>query len=122
MWCEFHQAYGHPLHTCLALGHQLAELVKSGFLSDYLRETEGDRASGPPAEDPQNEVPVHGEVHTIAGGFSGGGCTTSQRKRYARSVMTVDTVEDHVPDADITFTKADLQDVVPHDNLSLIHI
>ncbi|XP_068476909.1 uncharacterized protein [Phaseolus vulgaris] len=117
VWCEFHQAYGHSLHSYLALGHQLAELVKSGFLSDYLREAQGDRASGPPAKDPQHEVPVHGEVHTIAGGFSGGGCTTSQRKRYARSVMTVDLVEeDHTPDADITFTKTDLRDVVPHDN------
>jgi len=57
---------------------------------------------------------VHGEVHTIAGGFSGGGCTASQRKRYARSVMTVDSVEeDHTPDADITFTKADLRDNDP---------
>jgi len=117
VWCEFHQAYGHSLHSCSALGHQLAELVKSGFLSDYLREAQGDRASGPPAEDPQHEVPVHGEVHTIAGGFSGRGCTASQRKRYAHSVMVVDSVEeDHFPDADITFTKADLQDVVPHDN------
>ncbi|XP_068463522.1 uncharacterized protein [Phaseolus vulgaris] len=117
VWCEFHQAYGHSLHSCLALGHQLAELVKSGFLSDYLREAQGDRASGPPAEDPQHEVPVHGEVHTIAGGFSGGGCTASQRMRYARSVKTVELVEeDHFPDADITFTKADLRDVVPHDN------
>ncbi|XP_068504378.1 uncharacterized protein [Phaseolus vulgaris] len=34
VWYEFHQAYGHPFHTCLALGHQLAELVKSGFLND----------------------------------------------------------------------------------------
>jgi len=60
---------------------------------------------------------VHGEVHTIAGGFFGGGCTASQRKRYARSVMTVNSVEeDHSPDADITFTNADLRDVVPHDN------
>ena len=84
VWCEFHQAYGHPLHMCLALGHQLAELVKSGFLSDYLRETQGDRASGAPAEDPQHEVPVHGEVHTIAGGFSGGGCMAYKRKKYAR--------------------------------------
>ncbi|XP_068503924.1 uncharacterized protein [Phaseolus vulgaris] len=117
VWCEFHQAYGHSLHTCLALGHQLAKLVKSGFLSDYLRETQGDRASGPPAEDPQHEVPVHGEVHTIARGFSGGGCTASQRKRYSQLVMIVDSVEeDHSPDADITFTKADLRDVVPHDN------
>jgi len=85
-------------------------------MSDYLQETQGDRESGPPAEDPQHEVPVHGEVHTNAGGFSGGGCTASQRKRYARSVMTVDSVEDHSLDADLTFTKVDLQDVVPHDN------
>jgi len=43
VWCEFHQAYGHSLHTCLALGHQLAELVKSGFLSDYLRKIRSTR-------------------------------------------------------------------------------
>ncbi|XP_068503845.1 uncharacterized protein [Phaseolus vulgaris] len=48
VWCEFHKAYGHPLRTCLALGHQLAELVKSGFLNDYLREPQGDQASGAP--------------------------------------------------------------------------
>ena len=101
----------------MALGHQLAELVKNGFLSDYLREPQGDQASGALAGDPQHEVPVHGEVHTIAGGFSGGGCTTSQRKKYARSVLAVDSAEeDHSPDVDIVFTKADLRDVVPHDN------
>jgi len=61
-------------------------------------------------------VPVHGEIHTIAGGFSGGGCTASQRKKYARSVMSVEVFEDHSPDVDITFTKGDLRDVVPHDN------
>ena len=37
-WCEFHQAYGHPIRNCLALGHQLDELVKSGLLRDYLLE------------------------------------------------------------------------------------
>ena len=117
VWCEFHKAYGHPLRTCLALGHQLAELVKSGFLNDYLREPQGDQASGAPTGDPQHEVPVHGEVHTISGGFSGEGCTASQRKKYSRSVMVVDSAEeDHSPDVDIVFTKADLRDVVPHDN------
>ena len=29
--------------------------------------------------------------------------------------MTVDMFEDHSPDVDITFTKEDLRDVVPHD-------
>jgi len=35
-WCEFHQAYGHPIRNCLALAYQLDELVKIGFLKDYL--------------------------------------------------------------------------------------
>ena len=72
-WCEFHQAFGHTLHSCLALGNQLAELVKSGFLADYLREPQGDRASEFQAGEQQHEVPVHRKVQTIAGGFSGGG-------------------------------------------------
>jgi len=25
-WCEFHQAFGHHINNCLALGHQLDEL------------------------------------------------------------------------------------------------
>jgi len=56
-------------------------------------------------------MPTHGEIHTIAGGFSSGGCTA-----YARSLMTVDMFEDHSPDVDITFTKEDLRNVVPHNN------
>ena len=31
----FHHAFGHHIKNCLALGHQLDELVKSGFLKDY---------------------------------------------------------------------------------------
>jgi len=34
-------------------------------------------------------MPIHGDVHTISGGFSGGGPTASQRKRYVRSVNSV---------------------------------
>jgi len=34
-WCDFHQAFGHGLHNCLALGHQLYDLVKDGFLKEY---------------------------------------------------------------------------------------
>ncbi|XP_068504460.1 uncharacterized protein [Phaseolus vulgaris] len=118
-WCEFHQSFGHSLDLCLALGYQLDDLVKSGFLNDYLLDKRtGQASSSQPAssEGQQHEMPTHGEIHTIAGGFSGGGCTASQRKKYARSVMAVDVFEDHSPDVDITFTKEDLRDVVPHDN------
>ncbi|XP_068498825.1 uncharacterized protein [Phaseolus vulgaris] len=118
-WCEFHKSFGHSLNSCLALGYQLAELVKCGFLKDYLLEKKAGQSSGSqPAggEGQQHKVPIHGEIHTIAGGFSGGGCTASQRKKYARSVMSVEVFEDHSPDVDIMFTKDDLRDVVPHDN------
>ncbi|XP_068477237.1 uncharacterized protein [Phaseolus vulgaris] len=118
-WCEFHEAFGHYLNNCLALGYQLDDLIKSGFLKDYLAEKQtGQSSSSQPAssEGQQHEVPIHGEIHTIAGGFSGGGCTASQHKKYVRSVMSVEVFEDHSPDVDITFTKEDLRDVVPHDN------
>jgi len=34
-WCEFHEAFGHHINNCLALGYQLDELVKNGLLKDY---------------------------------------------------------------------------------------
>jgi len=37
-WCEFHQEFDHPIRNCLALGHQLDELVKNVFLRDYFQE------------------------------------------------------------------------------------
>ena len=88
--CEFYQAFGHPKRNCLALGHRLDELVKSGFLNDYLAESQGAQNSTVPEEDQGHGIPVYGEVHTIAGGFSGGGCTASQRKKYARAVILVE--------------------------------
>jgi len=116
-WCEFHQAFGHPICNCLALGHQLNELVKSGFLNDYLAESQGSRTPAASGEDQGHEMYVHGEIHTILGGFSGGGCTVSQCKRYTRSVMSVGAqVVDDVLDVDLAFTKADLRDIIPHDN------
>ena len=64
-----------------------------------------------------HKVPVHGEVHNIVGGFSGGGCTASQQRRYARTVMSVEAQRtDEAFNVDLVFTKADLEDVVPHDN------
>ena len=82
-WCEFHQAYDHPIRNCLVLGHQLDELVKNALLRDYLQEKQGTEDVAATRGGSGHEVLVHGEVHTIAGGFSSGGCTSSQRRRYA---------------------------------------
>jgi len=108
-WCEFQQAYGHPTRNCLALAHQLDELVKIDFLKDYLQESQEDQVLVAAGVDHGHEVPIHGEINTIFGGFSGGGCTTSQRKKYAREVMTVEVQEaDNTPEVYLVFTKADL--------------
>jgi len=116
-WCEFHEAFGHHINNCLSLGYQLDELVKSGFLKDYLAEPATTVALPAPAKDQTHEMPVHGEVHTISGGFSGGGPTASQRKKYARGVNSIDEKISSDPwESDLVFTRADLRVVVPHDN------
>jgi len=92
-WCEFHQAFGHSLRNCLALGYQLDELVRNGFLKEYLQENQGAPTTTVLTGDQGHEIPVHGEINTISGGFSGGGCTASQRKKYAREVMTMEASE-----------------------------
>ncbi|XP_068466518.1 uncharacterized protein [Phaseolus vulgaris] len=116
-WCEFHEAFGHHINNCLSLGYQLDELVKSVFLKNYLAEPATTAALPEPAEDQAHEMPVHGEVHTISGGFSGGGPTASQRKKYARGVNSIDEKISGDPwESDLVFTRADLRDVIPHDN------
>ena len=91
--------------------------MKNGVLRDYLQEKQGTEDVAVIVGGPGHEVPVHGEIHTIVGGFSGGGCTASQRRRYARAVMSVKAQRaDNAFDVDLVFTRADLQDVVPHDN------
>jgi len=116
-WCEFHEAFGHHINNCLALGYQLDELVKNGFLKDYLAGSTTTTVSATPEEGQAHEVPTHGEVHTISGGFSRGGPTASQWKKYVRSVSTVAEEFPNDPwESDLVFTRADLRDVVPHDN------
>jgi len=44
-WCEFHKSFGHSINSCLALGYQLAELVKCGFLKDYLLEKQAGQST-----------------------------------------------------------------------------
>ncbi|XP_068486575.1 uncharacterized protein [Phaseolus vulgaris] len=116
-WCEFHEAFGHHINSCLALGYQLDELVKNGFLKDYLVGSAAATATAALEEGQAHEMPTHGEVNTISGSFSRGGTTASQRKKYVRSVSSVaEEFPDDPWESDLVFTRADLRDVVPHDN------
>jgi len=95
----------------------LDELVKKGFLKDYLARSTVTPDAATPEEGQAHEVPTHQEVHTLSGGFSGGGPTASQRKKYVRSVnLVVEEFPDVPWESDLVFTRADLRDVVPHDN------
>ncbi|XP_068497494.1 uncharacterized protein [Phaseolus vulgaris] len=96
---------------------ELDELVRSGFLKDYVAEPAVTAALPAPTEEQAHEMPVLGEVHTIAGGFSGGGTIASQQKKYARGVNTIEERISGEPwESDLVFTRGDLRDVVPHDN------
>ena len=123
-WCEFHEAFGHHIDNCLSLGYQLDELVRTGFLKDYVAESPTTATLPPPVEEQAHETPVLGEVHPIAGGFSGGGPTASQRKKYARGVNSIEERLSGEPwESDLVFTRGDLRDVVPHDNaVSYTHL
>ena len=83
--------------------------MKNGFLKDYMVESQGTQNLTTSGEDRGHEIPVHGEIYTILEGFSGGGCTASQRNKYARAVMSVEAQEAYeILDVDLVFTKADL--------------
>jgi len=36
VWCEFHKEFRHDIERCMALGYQLAELLRDDFLREYL--------------------------------------------------------------------------------------
>jgi len=111
LWCEFHKAFGHHINNCFALGYQLDELVKNGFLKDYLAGSTTTPDAAVPEEGPAHEAPTHREVHTIAAGFSGGGPTASQRKKYVRPVnLVAEEFPDDPWESDLVFTRADLRD------------
>jgi len=91
--------------------------MKDGFLKEYLEGSQEGSKEELQSVDQRHEVPVHGEINIISVGFSGGGCTASQRKRYAREVMTIEAGEPDQPDEpDLCFTKTNLRDVVPHED------
>jgi len=56
--------------------------------------------------DQGHEVPIHGEVNTISGGFP--------RKECARAAVE-SRQTNSAPDVDLVFSQADLQGVIPHD-------
>jgi len=49
-------------------------------MHDYVQGDQEGTTEEASTGEQRHEVPIHGEIHTISGGFSRGGCTASQRK------------------------------------------
>ena len=79
-WCEFHRAFGHNVERCITLGHQLASLVKEGFLKEYLEVNQEEPKGEVAIRDQTHETLVHEELNTFSRGFFGGGRSISKRK------------------------------------------
>ena len=92
-WCKFHQAGGHDTNSCYALNNQLSVLADRGLMGKYIKSNTDVEPFGTRSVLHLHETLVLGDFNTIAGGFAGGGQTSSARKRYVRSVMTTAKIE-----------------------------
>ncbi|GFZ18435.1 hypothetical protein Acr_27g0001740 [Actinidia rufa] len=103
---------------------RLPTFIKRGYLRKYV-------ADRPPPNSPERRYgdnrPTAGNIQTIHGGFGSGGCSTSSRKRHARSAFRLAEEEiynlsspyvDHTP---ITFSNDDLRGLhLPHDDALVV--
>ncbi|XP_057482026.1 uncharacterized protein LOC130768953 [Actinidia eriantha] len=118
-YCEFHRDHRHNTEDCFQLKEQIADLIKRGYLRKYV-------VTHPPPNSPKrsygNNRLTAGNIQTIHGRFGSGGCSTSSRKRHARSAhrqaeeeiynLSSLFVDAHPP---ITFNNDDLRGLhLPH--------
>ncbi|XP_045802656.1 uncharacterized protein LOC123896289 [Trifolium pratense] len=131
-WCAYHRCRGHSTEKCFRLRDLIEELIKSGHLRKFIDDAAQGRVVVPkvPRQEPRdppgpNREPPKGRisVNTIAGGFSGGGESSSARKRYVRrAVSEIYLVSQPQPldVPDLAFTAKDGLEVAPHDDDPLV--
>ncbi|XP_020227232.1 uncharacterized protein LOC109808591 [Cajanus cajan] len=136
--CRYHRNRGHSTDECAALKDKIENLIKQGKLHNFVDRpgSSQSRSYQPRYQDwcgqdssdrPRREqsrsrerkddsAPSHRRViNTIAGGFAGGGTTSSAQKRHLRAVRSINAI-DRQPSRrlpTITFTDADFQGIDP---------
>ncbi|XP_072061996.1 uncharacterized protein [Arachis hypogaea] len=102
-YCAFHQKYGHTTDDCVIAKDVLEKLARQGLLDKYIdsraqRRNMEDLGQQPKATDNSRDKgkkvdsdinPPRRIINCISGGFAGGGCTNSARKRSYRAMMTM---------------------------------
>ncbi|XP_057425792.1 uncharacterized protein LOC130719171 [Lotus japonicus] len=92
-WCEYHRISGHTTDDCFTLKKEIDKLLKAGCMKQLEGRSDSNEAgtSTKRTEDgkeimnedrgKQAEGTAKGRIHSIFGGFRGGGTTNSARKR-----------------------------------------
>jgi hypothetical protein len=130
-WCAYHRCKGLDTEKCFRLRDLIEELIKSGHLRKFLDDAANGKVVVPKIKrNPQrNQGEKSGEekvriaVNTIAGGFVGGGESSTARKRYVRRSEFEVKFVGHTsiaPVPDLSFTKEDKREVMPHDDDPLV--
>ncbi|GFS40406.1 hypothetical protein Acr_00g0068340 [Actinidia rufa] len=115
-----------PLNAPIAqLKEQIANLIKKGYLRKYV-------ANRPPLNLLERRYgdnrTIDGDIQVIHGGFGSGGCSSSSRKRHARSAsgrfeeevynLSSTAIDAHPP---ITFNENDLRGLhLPYDDALVV--
>ncbi|KAJ1395702.1 hypothetical protein SESBI_33153 [Sesbania bispinosa] len=109
---------GNRQRSSEAYEQRLVEAKRRCRPEDFLRKADdsSDRDEARPSDE------IRGTISTIAWGFTSGGVTGSSRRRYSRSVMTINTqTEDrhpHLPE--ISFSDMDFEGIKPHQDDSMV--
>ncbi|XP_020229886.1 uncharacterized protein LOC109810754 [Cajanus cajan] len=136
--CKYHRNRGHSTEECAALRDKIEDLIKQGQLqrfvnrprspgyhdrrhrrdqpdqdrSDRCSYRERSRSRGRKEDEPTTQP--QRVINTIAGGFAGGGSTSSAQKRHLSAVRAVHVIERTQKRLSaITFTEADFKGIVP---------
>ncbi|XP_020221030.1 uncharacterized protein LOC109803766 [Cajanus cajan] len=140
--CQFHRNRGHTTEECSALRDRIEDLDKAGHLQSFVRSSDNRRNDNRPGRgeyrrENQDRAPRRNQsrehsrsqdrnnqrdqnqlrrvINTIAGGFAGGGSSSSARKRHLRAIQSVNAIGRASPIRmpPITFTDRDFQGIDP---------
>ncbi|XP_024626580.1 uncharacterized protein [Medicago truncatula] len=117
-WCKYHQVLGHDTDECVHLKKEIEKLIQNGKLRGCTKNNEDRRRPEATLDKPAAE-PKH-TLHTISGGFAGGGESGKSRKKYARQVMLLGDAHASEKIPTISFSQEDFGQVIPHDDDPLV--
>lgn len=92
-YCEFHEDYGHHTIDCYNLRKQIKELIKEGYLGEFLTNVKEEvkhrkriRAGEEETRKGKKKGRKENVIHTISGGLTLEGLSNRSRKSYVRKV------------------------------------